>query len=366
MGAIDLVDPDRGAAVGRERDAAHRPGRPHDRRGQPRRDRPEVPRRPRRLRRRDARDARGAHRVDPLSAQPARRARAADRRDGRRWTRGRSRSSSIALRQAAPFAELGRGAFEGVLDMLSGRYPSDDFADLRPRLTWDRLAGTADRARGRQARRGDQRRHDSGSRAVRRVPDRRARTGRARRRARRRDGLREPGRRDVPARRVELAHRGDHPRSRAGLARTGRAGQDAVLEGGLRPAGRWSSAGTSARWSARLRHLPPRRARSSGCAASRSRSAGGGKPGALPRRSGRRGRRRARRSHDPGRALPRRARRLADLRAHAVRRADPCARGRWPSSSAPAPRPASTSRRCGPTTGSWCGFRRRTSRRTRR
>ncbi len=47
-----------------------------------------------------------------------------------------------AVRQAAPFAELGRGAFEGVLDMLSGRYPSDDFADLRPRLTWDRLAGT--------------------------------------------------------------------------------------------------------------------------------------------------------------------------------------------------------------------------------
>jgi ATP-dependent Lhr-like helicase len=47
-----------------------------------------------------------------------------------------------AVRQAAPFAELGRGSFEGVLDMLSGRYPSDDFADLRPRITWDRLTGT--------------------------------------------------------------------------------------------------------------------------------------------------------------------------------------------------------------------------------
>jgi ATP-dependent helicase Lhr and Lhr-like helicase len=47
-----------------------------------------------------------------------------------------------AVRQAAPFADLGRSAFEGVLDMLSGRYPSDDFADLRPRLTWDRLSGT--------------------------------------------------------------------------------------------------------------------------------------------------------------------------------------------------------------------------------
>jgi ATP-dependent Lhr-like helicase len=44
-----------------------------------------------------------------------------------------------AIRAAAPFAELSRAIFDGVLDMLSGRYPSDDFADLRPRLTWDRL-----------------------------------------------------------------------------------------------------------------------------------------------------------------------------------------------------------------------------------
>jgi len=35
---------------------------------------------------------------------------------------------------------LGR-EFEGVLDMLSGRYPSDEFAELRPRLVWDRLRG---------------------------------------------------------------------------------------------------------------------------------------------------------------------------------------------------------------------------------
>ena len=44
-------------------------------------------------------------------------------------------------RRAAPFAELSRDAFEGVLDMLSGRYPSDDFAELRPRVTWDRSRG---------------------------------------------------------------------------------------------------------------------------------------------------------------------------------------------------------------------------------
>ena len=45
-----------------------------------------------------------------------------------------------AVRRAAPFAELARSIFEGVLDMLSGRYPADDFADLRPRLTWDRVS----------------------------------------------------------------------------------------------------------------------------------------------------------------------------------------------------------------------------------
>jgi ATP-dependent Lhr-like helicase len=48
-----------------------------------------------------------------------------------------------AVRAAAPFAELSRAIFDSLLDMLSGRYPSDDFADLRPRLTWDRLKNQA-------------------------------------------------------------------------------------------------------------------------------------------------------------------------------------------------------------------------------
>jgi ATP-dependent Lhr-like helicase len=46
------------------------------------------------------------------------------------------------IRRAAPFTDLSRTVFEGVLDMLSGRYPSDEFAELRPRVTWDRVAGT--------------------------------------------------------------------------------------------------------------------------------------------------------------------------------------------------------------------------------
>ena len=47
-----------------------------------------------------------------------------------------------AIRGAAPYADLSRRVFEGVLDMLSGRYPSDEFAELRPRVTWDRVNGT--------------------------------------------------------------------------------------------------------------------------------------------------------------------------------------------------------------------------------
>jgi len=45
------------------------------------------------------------------------------------------------MRRAAPFAGLPRSALEAVLDMLAGRYPSDAFAELRPRLVWDRVTG---------------------------------------------------------------------------------------------------------------------------------------------------------------------------------------------------------------------------------
>ena len=42
------------------------------------------------------------------------------------------------IRGAAGFSSLTRAAFTGVLDLLAGRYPSDEFGDLRPRITWDR------------------------------------------------------------------------------------------------------------------------------------------------------------------------------------------------------------------------------------
>ncbi len=46
------------------------------------------------------------------------------------------------VRRAAPFATLPRSAFEATLDLLSGKYPSTDFAELRPRLVYDRDTGT--------------------------------------------------------------------------------------------------------------------------------------------------------------------------------------------------------------------------------
>ncbi len=46
------------------------------------------------------------------------------------------------VRRAAPFASLPESAYTSVLDMLAGRYPSDAFAELRPRLVWDRVANT--------------------------------------------------------------------------------------------------------------------------------------------------------------------------------------------------------------------------------
>jgi len=46
------------------------------------------------------------------------------------------------VRSTGSYASLPRSAYESVLDLLSGRYPSDEFAELRPRVVWDRDAGT--------------------------------------------------------------------------------------------------------------------------------------------------------------------------------------------------------------------------------
>ena len=46
------------------------------------------------------------------------------------------------VRRGASFAQLPRSAFDATLDLLAGRYPCDEFAELRPRIVWDRVTGT--------------------------------------------------------------------------------------------------------------------------------------------------------------------------------------------------------------------------------
>ena len=133
------------------------------------------------------------------------------------------------VRGAAPFAELSRTAFEGVLDLLAGRYPSDEFAELRPRVTWDRVRNIVTPRQGSKL----LAIVNGGT-----IPDRglygvflagSRRQARSRRRTRRRDGLREPHRRHLHPRRFHLAHRRDHPRPRARFARARPTRQDALL-----------------------------------------------------------------------------------------------------------------------------------------
>ena len=59
-----------------------------------------------------------------------------------RTTSGTSTRSSASSRRPSSFSELSREQLENVLDMLDGRYPSERFAELRPRIVWDRTGGT--------------------------------------------------------------------------------------------------------------------------------------------------------------------------------------------------------------------------------
>ena len=157
---------DRSAAVGRQRHAAHRPRQPSRGRGQ-----------------------HGGSSFPSIAATwwPAPRSRApcTKARWSRcairairwtcwrsrsspwwRWTSGTSTSCSHVIRRAAPYAGLTRAVFESVLDMLSGRYPSDEFAELRPRLTWDRVDQQLTPREGARSVAVDQRRHHSRSRTL--------------------------------------------------------------------------------------------------------------------------------------------------------------------------------------------------------
>ena len=222
--------------------------------------------------------------------------------------------------------------------------PSEEFGELRPRIVWDRVAGTPARPPRRPRARGHQRRHDPRPRPVLGQPAGRP----ARRRARRGDGLRGAARPGVPARRDELADRGHHARPRGRLARARRARRGPVLEGRRRSAARrelGAAIGAFARWAVeqdpetleREYDLDERAA---------------AQPRRLPARAAGRHARRAERPHGRRRALPRRDRRLAPVRPVALRRPRPRGLGPRAVARRSAMSTASRPTRSGPTTGS--------------
>ena len=125
------------------------------------------------------------------------------------------------LRRTAPFADLTPAVYEAVVEMLAGRYPSDAFAELRPRHRLGPRRRPADGPARRPAAGRHLRGDDPRSRAVRRAH----RGRRAGRRARRGDGLRVAGRRHLRPGGQQLADHRDHPRPgqrRAGRGSPGR------------------------------------------------------------------------------------------------------------------------------------------------
>ena len=255
MGAVDLVDPGRVAAVGRERPAARRPGRAPGRRGHARAscfpkyrgDLVQTAVVAERMRDGLIEEMRMPRNPLDVLAQQVVAMCALDE-----W----HVDDVLALvRRAAPFATLPQSAFDAVLDMLAGRYPSDEFAELRPRLVWDRTTRHAHRPPGRAAARGHERRHDPRPRPVRRVP----------RRARRRRASASSTRRWSTSRASATCSRSAR---RAGGSRTspttgcwsrprpGVAGPAAVLARRRARPARPSSAERSARSSARCGALP--------------------------------------------------------------------------------------------------------------
>ena len=217
------------------------------------------------------------------------------------------------VRRAYPFSELSRELLDSVLDMLDGRYPSEEFAELRPRIVWDRVEDTI------RARKGARQLAVTNAGTI---PDRGL------------YGVHLPdGRRvgeldeemvyearagpDLPARRLDLADRGDHARPRDRHPRARRARGGAVLARRRRRPARWSSGRAIGEFSREaVDREPAELADEYDLDERAARNLVG-----VPARAARGHARGAERPHDRDRALPRRDRRLAPVRAVAVRRA---------------------------------------------
>ena len=241
------------------------------------------------------------------------------------------------------YAELPRELLENVLDMLDGRYPSQEFGELRPRIVWDRVAGTI------RARKGARQLAVTNAGTI---PDR---------------GLfavvLPDGRRvgELDEEMVYEARPGQTFLLGASTWRIEDIGRDRVTvspapgvpgavpfwkgDGVGRPKELGREIGAFSRWAvdqsagdarARLRPRPARRE----------------EPPRLPRRAAGGDARRPERPHDRRRALPRRDRRLAPVRAEPVRRARARRLGARAVARGSATSSASSPTRSGPTTAS--------------
>ncbi len=241
------------------------------------------------------------------------------------------------------YADLPRPLLENVLDMLDGRYPSAEFGELRPRIVWDRVAGTI------RARKGARQLAVANAGTI---PDR---------------GLYAvtlpDGRRvgELDEEMVYEARPGQTFLLGASSWRIEEIGRDRVIvtpapgAPGAVPFWRGDGIGRPkelGRELGRLRPLGGRPARRGARARVRPRPAGGAQPPRLPGRAAGRHARDPQRPHDRRRALPRRDRRLAPVRPVALRRAR--ARRLGPGALEAHPRAswASSRTRSGPTTGS--------------
>ncbi len=212
--------------------------------------------------------------------------------------------------------------------MLSGRYPSDEFAELRPRVTWDRVNGTVIGAPGRAARRDRQRGHHPRPRPLRRVPLRR---GEGSRRASASWTKRWCSRRAPATRSCSAPPRGASSRSRttACSSRPRRASRAGCRSGRASGPGRPVELGMAIGKLVRDLRKTPRRRGAGDCSSATTASIRWPPTNLLQylddQDSG--GRRRARRSHHPHRAIARRPRRLARRGALAARQPRPRAVG---------------------------------------
>ena len=238
------------------------------------------------------------------------------------------------VRRCANFAELSDELLANVLDLLAGRYPSEEFSELRPRIVWDRVNDTV------RARDGSKRLAVTSGGTI---PDR-GLFG-----VFLPDGTRvgeldeemvyesRPGR-DVPARRV--ARGGSRTSRSSGSPSRRRPGEPGKMPfwHGDRPGRPLELGRALGAFVREIRALPPATALARLTrATTRSTRSRPNNVRAVPRRAGRGHRRRARRPHDRGRAVPRRDRRLAGVHPQPVRHAG--ARAVGDGDRAPADRP---------------------------